>query len=171
MKRAAAQIVKMLMSGNIFTCDKSGIACRYFKLSDNIGIKAYFSPGTAFGNFVYQRKLHARGITPDCWGLSSLKLDDDYTISAFFTEHVTVAYEIENRVPYSACGAFREWYLQERERVVREISMCGLEADDLHSGNFGVQNGKLVMIDIGYCCPKNSTEWNPIDKMFEERPA
>lgn len=175
--RAAAQIVKSLI-GSKAKFDGSGIACTYYKLSDTIGIKSYSSARAAFGNFVHQRQLHKHGITPDCWGLSSVEVDFKYDdghsvksmVYAFFTEHAEVICDIMDAIPSSCRYEFNSWYIHSREDLMEKVRSVGFEPGDMHSGNFGMLNSEMVAIDIGYYYKPNSS-YGLVDNMYEERSA
>lgn len=146
--------------------DDCGIDCRFFKLSDAVGLKVYTNKNKGMGSFIAQKQLHKIGWAPDCWGLSEIK-KGKVTYYAYFTE---VAEVMLDRLTRQGKTDSPFWYSERNvhlsnkfERVLKRIAKkIGYVCVDVHLRNIGVLNGKLTIIDVGHWEKLEKTR-RPID--------
>lgn len=133
--------------------DGCGIDCRFYKLSDTVGLKVYIAKNKALKSFIIQKQLHRIGFGPDCWGISKIKFGKR-TLYAFFTE---VAEVMEDRLERQGKIDKGNWWSGRQLEMGRKFNAVltpiaakvGYVAKDMHLGNVGMLNGKLVVIDCG----------------------
>lgn len=129
-----------------------GISCRFLKLNEDWGIKAYHCPSERDNAFNRQKKCYGFGCAPRV----GIKFDAGNDYFCYTTQ-------VANAITEAVTGYDQRGYY-EQNRMIREVypdidSMIaavrrqsaenGYHMYDNHYGNWGMLEGKLVRIDFG----------------------
>lgn len=138
---------------NSIIWDGSGVDCKFFKLSDTVGLKTYINGSICVNSYYIQHKLSRKGLAPKCWGLSQKN-----GVYCFFTE---IAEVMHTRLKKFGKVKGNKWADDEHnhnrlsrkfEPVIRKMveDSTDFYVCDVHIENVGMLNGRLVVIDVGY---------------------
>jgi len=124
----------------------TGIHAYYKRLSPNWGMKFYRTKERSEANYRVLSKAAAHGLAPRCGGKFSFK-QMDIIYHGFIVERIQPAIECKDHL-YLDHPEYRK-EVNELDKALREIDICGDYQNDLHSGNVGyTKEGKLVAIDL-----------------------
>lgn len=142
--------------------ESSGCFCKYFKLSDRIGLKTYHVVGEGFGTYTHQLLLSRHDLAPKCWGFSEYN-----GVAAYFTEHCEDALVRANSFIDEGSDTewrnYREHFYNELDVYCAKCQKIGVHAGDLKMANMGWKGKRLLAIDIGNFC---RGDWFDADEMF-----
>lgn len=134
----------------------AGAQCRFYKLSDTLGLKVYRDEEFGHLSHALQTKAHSLGLAPAC---GELIIDKDFV--AYTTEIVDVANDRAVR-QCRADGNVRSFayyinhidegeLLKKFDKLVREDNRYYDAYHDMHDDNWGyLPDGTVVCIDFGY---------------------
>lgn len=133
----------------------SGSDCRFYKLTDTLGIKVYRDRDFAVMAHEGQSAAYAVGLAPECGPLIE---DEEMHIYFFTTEIVEVAFDRGMRLAREAGHAntssyIRDYYRDDEYELGLKLVENGFDTayNDLHSGNWGyLPDGRAVCIDFAF---------------------
>lgn len=140
-----------------FSTANSGIYCRFIPLNEKIGIKLY--PGVKLRNIAYKNQRNAAklGLGPNVYGTKSL-----FVRGKYYFGYLTEIVELYDKKFYLNGAENSEYYLSDEfvdvqdkypgkyKNLINHLNKIGLDeiAGDLHNGNLGWKNGKLICLDF-----------------------
>lgn len=123
-----------------------GIQCTFVRVSDEWGIKAYLKDECSRDESYYYQSLYAsRG-----WGPP---VGEKFQIGEYFCYSTRVAEVLidPNAFLSDEWDDTQEAWRDRISKQVEAMHLDGLEPKDYHIGNWGIYEGKLVLIDFGMC--------------------
>jgi hypothetical protein len=121
----------------------SGVDAKFVKINEEWGIKAYRLEYTRDEAYENQTNYHNRGWAPP--------VGESFQIGGWYCYSTRVAQVIEEpNTPYDEILAIEDKYQNEIDASIREMNEIGLFPRDMHAGNWGIYEGKLMPIDFGF---------------------
>ena len=130
---------------------KNGCYNLFFKINDKIGIK--LTTTRSHRDRLYERQTECAklGLGPETYGTIDRVKYDREEYWGYFTEIVEVFDENVNDISYEE---YDEWFslLRNDVRALKADLSSVFCFSDLHLGNIGFKNGKMVCIDFDASC-------------------
>lgn len=140
-----------------FQNSKPGLYCHFVPLNEKIGIKLY--PEKKWRDIAYKNQKNAAklGLGPNVYTTKSLFVDGKYYFG-YLTEIVELYDKKfyrngEENHEYLSSNEFvdvKDKYPGKYKNLENHLKKLGMDdiAEDLHNGNLGWKNGKLICIDF-----------------------
>ena len=125
--------------------DSNGISCAYYKQDDFSGLKVFVSKNQIDMQYKYQSKLSRLGLAPEILSDKYVVSYEDKTKYCFLTQHIdTVIFNLNP--DKKGIEKIKNGLLD----LVESYASVGYSIDDIHSGNFALdEDGKVWLLDFG----------------------
>lgn len=125
---------------------KNGAYCIFIQLDDRVGIKLYLNLFRRNYNYDAQLRAAKENLGPEVYG----KIDKvKYNGKIFYGYYSELVEVINWKIKTSKeKSAFYGKYSKKIEELRDSIEKTGFNFSDLHGGNLGIKNGKLIVIDF-----------------------
>lgn len=140
-----------------YSSRSTGTGCHFIKMSDKIGLKCYASEERATKAFIGQKWGESLGVAPHVLS------DNVFIVGKYWcytTEVVDILVDIQGEGENGGWQSIDDYRVHEEEEWMQIKEWCyglvdvGLSYTDCHPGNFGMKDGKPVIIDWDrwFCC-------------------
>lgn len=124
-----------------------GIDSLFIALDSKSGLKFFYNEKHGRAAFYWQRILAALGVAPKAWNIGEVYLYGK-TVVYYVTERAKVLREFDDSdlgAYNQLCGLIR----RVRTKLSKHTLLCDADSST-HTGNYGILNGRCVLIDMGY---------------------
>lgn len=123
-----------------------GVSCSFWKIGD-IGVKCYQSAEVRDWNFSLQKIASLHGIGPKCY--NRFKIEGCYTYYCYSTQCVDMLLRDYMKANHMHCDYLLCSDRHPFHHVWLEGKAIGIVNNDDHESNYGLLNGKVMLIDYG----------------------